>query len=297
MTAASSALVFGVPETEEDGGTGVALGTCAMVPVAIDPTKAAVSEQMNRKLNGDRREGMLHFFYRARSVKSNQRSEMIFIPLTRAIAVLICFCTLLVAQVPPLSIVDEPLPAVSVGIEFHYFFHAAGGYPAYVWTVASGDLPEGVTLSPEGLLWGRPTKPGSYTVTVKVVDSIRPAHTASKEFRITIASSLLLEWHPLPKVLDNRIDGSLQVSNGSTESFDLTVIVVAVNENGRATAIGYHHFRLKPGVKDVQIPFGSTLPHGGYVVHADAIAEIPSRNAILRQRLQTPEPLQIVPGP
>jgi len=240
---------------------------------------------------------MLQFFYPARSVKSNQRIEMIFIPLTRAVAVLICFCTLLVAQVPPLSTVDEPFPGISVGIEFHYFFHATGGYPPYVWTVASGDLPEGVTVSPEGLLSGRAARPGTYAVTIKVVDSIRPAHTATKEIKIAIASSLLLEWRQPPVVHDNRIDGSLQVSNGSTESFDLTVIVVAVAENGRATAIGYQHFPLNPGAKDVQIPFGNTLPHGPYVIHADAIAEIPNRNTILRQRLQTPQPLQIVQGP
>jgi hypothetical protein len=33
------------------------------------------------------------------------------------------------------------------------------------------------------------------------------------------------------------------------------------------------------------------------VIHADAIAEIPARGAILRQRLQTPQPLQIAQGP
>jgi hypothetical protein len=75
------------------------------------------------------------------------------------------------------------------------------------------------------------------------------------------------------------------------------VIIVAVADNGRATAIGYEHFPLKAGATNVKIPFGNTLPHGGYVVHADAIAEIPTRKAILRQRLQTPQPLQVIQGP
>jgi hypothetical protein len=87
------------------------------------------------------------------------------------------------------------------------------------------------------------------------------------------------------------------VSNGSKESFDLTVVIVAVPDNGRATAIGYEHFVLKAGESNVKIPFGNTLPHGAYVIHADAIAEIASRNTILRQRLQTPEALKVVPGP
>jgi hypothetical protein len=46
----------------------------------------------------------------------------------------------------------------------------------------------------------------------------------------------------------------------------------------------------------VPAPFGGTLPRN-YVINADAIAEIPARKSILRQRLQTAQPLQIVAGP
>jgi hypothetical protein len=213
------------------------------------------------------------------------------------IAILICSCGPLVAQAPPLVIADEALPAIDAGVEFHMLLHASGGVPPYVWSVASGDLPEGVTLTPEGLLSGRAAKPGTSTFTLKVEDSGRPAHTITKDFRAVVAASMLLEWLQPPKVHDNRIDGAVQVSNGSADTFDLTVIIVAVADNGRATAIGYEHFPLKPGATGVKIPFGNTLPHGGYVIHADAIAEIPSRKAILRQRLQTPQPLQVLQGP
>jgi hypothetical protein len=140
-------------------------------------------------------------------------------------------------------------------------------------------------------------KPGTSTFTLKVEDSGRPAHTITKDFRAVVTASMLLEWLQTPKVHDNRIDGAVQVSNGSADTFDLTVIIVAVADNGRATAIGYEHFPLKAGATNVQIPFGNTLPHGGYVIHADAIAEIPARKAILRQRLQTPQPLQVMQGP
>ena len=107
----------------------------------------------------------------------------------------------------------------------------------------------------------------------------------------------MLEWRQPPKVNDNRIDGSVQVSNGTHDTFDLTVIIVAVADNGRATAIGYEHFPLKPGASNVEITFGNTLPNGPYVIHADAIAEISKRNVILRQRLQTPQALQVLQGP
>ncbi len=222
---------------------------------------------------------------------------MNFTPIIRLGAILICFCGLVAAQTPPLAVVDEALPPLDAGVEFHMLLHATGGVPPYVWGVASGDLPEGITLTPEGLLAGRPTKPGTFAFTLKVEDSGHPAHTINKEFQAVVATSLLIEWLQPPKVRDNRIDGVVQVSNGSKDAFDLTVIIVAVNNNGRATAIGYEHFPLKAGATSVQIPFGNTLPHGGYVIHADAIAEIPARKAILRQRLQTPQPLQIVQGP
>jgi len=222
---------------------------------------------------------------------------MNFTKIMRLIAILILFCGVLAAQAPPLTIADEALPAFDAGVEFHMILHASGGVPPYVWSVASGDLPEGVTLTPEGLLAGRAAKPGTSTFTLKVEDSGHPAHTITKDFRAVVAASMLLEWLQPPKVHDNRIDGAVQVSNGSADTFDLTVIIVAVAENGRATAIGYEHFPLKAGATNVQIPFGNTLPHGGYVIHADAIAEIPTRRAILRQRLQTPQPLHVVQGP
>jgi len=222
---------------------------------------------------------------------------MNFTKIIRLIAIPICFCGLLAAQAPPLAVVDEPLPPIDAGVDFHILLHATGGVPPYVWSVANGDLPDGVTLTPEGLLAGRPTKPGAFTFTLKVEDSGRPAHTINKDLRVAVATSLLIEWLQPPKVRDNRIDGAVQVSNGSDDNFDLTVIIVAVNDNGRATAIGYEHLPLKAGAISVKIPFGNTLPHGAYVIHADAIAEIPARKAILRQRLQTPQPLQVVQGP
>jgi hypothetical protein len=207
------------------------------------------------------------------------------------------FCSLLAAQPLPLSVVDEPIPPIEVGVEFHLFLQATGGAPPYIWSVASGDLPEGISLSPPGLLSGSSAKAGEFSVTLQVQDSNRPPHLINKIIKGAVVSSLLLEWQQAPKVSDNRIDGSLQVSNSSTESFDLTVIIVAVAQDGRATAIGYQHFPLKPGSKNIQIPFGNTMPYGAYIVHADAIAEIPKRNSILRRRLETPTALAVQQGP
>ena len=236
-----------------------------------------------------------------RAQRKIKRMKVNCCPAAWMMALLLCFCGLVAAQgpspVPPLVITDEPLPEFDSGVDFHFVLHATGGLPAYVWSVENGNLPDGISLSPEGYLSGRPSTPGSFQFVIKVEDSGHPAHTRSKEFQVEVTAPLLLEWLDPPKVQDDRIDGSVQVSNGSKENFDLTVVIVAVADNGRATAIGYQHFDLKAGALNVKISFGSSMPHGGYTIHADAIAEIPKRNAILRQRLQTPQPLQVIPGP
>src|ERR1700687_176435 len=139
--------------------------------------------------------------------------------ITRLVALLILFCGVLAAQAPPLAIADEALPALDAGVEFHMLLHATGGVPPYVWSVASGDLPEGVTLTPEGLLAGRPTMPGASIFTLKVEDSGHPAHTISKDFKVVVAASLLIEWLQSPKVRDNRVDGAVPLSHGSKDNF------------------------------------------------------------------------------
>jgi len=197
-----------------------------------------------------------------------------------------------------MTVVDEPLPQLKSGMEFHAVLHATGIAPPFVWSVIEGDLPDGVTLSPEGCLCGRPTKPGTYDFTVKVDDSGHPPHSVTKSFHTTVSTGLLLEWLELPKIHDNRIDGSVQLSNGSPDTYDLTVVIVAVaSADQRATAIGYERFALKPGSTNIPVRFGQSLPAGGYVVHADAIAEIGERNVILRQRLQSGNTLQVAVGP
>jgi hypothetical protein len=210
----------------------------------------------------------------------------------------LCLAGFVAAQTPPpLAIVEDNLPALDAGVYIHIPLHATGGVPPYHWSAPATDLPEGMVFASEGFLVGRPTKPGAFALTITVEDSGHPAHSINKTFRVLVTAALLFDWLRLPLVHDNRIDGAVQVSNGSKDDFDLTVIIVAVNATGRATALGYQHFNLKPGATNIQIPFEETLSPGAYVVHADAVAEIPAKNSILRQHLQTPGPLPVTLGP
>jgi len=251
----------------------------------------------------NQRRVILQFFYAVSSVKSNQLEwnevGIVVTQTVRILAVMVLGLSgFLAAQTgPPLTIVDDNLPALAAGVEIRVPLHATGGVPPYHWSVPASDLPEGIFLTTEGVLTGRPSKPGAFALTIMVEDSGHPAHSISKTFRALVTAALLLDWLRPPLIHGNRVDGAVQVSNGSKDDFDLTVIVIAVNAVGRATALGYQHFDLKAGATSIQIPFGETLPPGAYVVHADAVAEIPAKNSILRQRLQTPGPLPVTFGP
>jgi hypothetical protein len=95
----------------------------------------------------------------------------------------------------------------------------------------------------------------------------------------------------------NRIEGSVEVSNTTVDDLDLTFDVKAVAEDGRATEIGYQHFPLKRGTIAMALPFGESLPHGGYMIYVNVNGEVAKRNMVYKQTMQTAAPLQVVVGP
>jgi hypothetical protein len=189
------------------------------------------------------------------------------------------------------------LPKASPRHEYKFQFQAHGGIPPMKYALAEGKVPAGMKLGEDGLLSGVPTTVGEYRFTVAVTDSSNPPQKTTRAFLLRIVQPMLMQWKHYAHVTGNRIDGSIIVSNSTEEDFDFTFIVLAVAENGRAVAIGYQRFPLKSGVDSFEVPFGDTLPKGNYVVHVDAVAEVPAKDQIYRTRLQTKEKLQITVGP
>lgn len=188
----------------------------------------------------------------------------------------------------------KSLPTAKLGKRYELTFKLQGGRGPFGFRISKGKLPPGLHLQPAlGMLMGVPTQSGVYKFTVSVQDET--AHTAmEREFELEVAGPLLVEWIDRPVLSGNTISGSIKVTNFGTrqEPYDLTAIIVAVNEIGKAFALGYQHFPLEEDT-DQTIPFSSTLPNGSYIVHVDAIAEVAATNTIYRSRLQTPSPLVV----
>jgi hypothetical protein len=192
---------------------------------------------------------------------------------------------------------DSALPNGYPHRHYELRFRVRGGVSALHWKVEKGALPPGMQLDDSGLLRGEPIRAGEFQFTVSVTESGRTEPAVQKGFVLKVLAALALSWKDPAHVAGNRIEGSVEVTNTTPDDMDLTFIVLAVAQNGRATAIGYQHFMLRGGTIAKELPFGDTLPHGGYVVHVDAVGEVEPKKLIYRERIQIPGALQVTVGP
>lgn len=194
-----------------------------------------------------------------------------------------------------LEITTKVLPEATVGRAYKAEMEVAGGKPPLVWRVRDGRLPPGLQLNEtRGVITGTPEAAGRFEFTVVVRDASPTPHSSAHRFALQVTAALTLIWKTPPRAVPGGIEGSVEISNYSADEFDLTVIIVAVNENRRATALGYQRMILRASVVNRVITFKETLPQGKYVVHADAVAEIAAKNRIYRARLQTPGTIGVV---
>jgi hypothetical protein len=118
------------------------------------------------------------------------------------------------SAVAPLEIVNTSMPSVALLGNLSVQLSATGGTAPYVWAIANGALPTGVSLNTTtGALSGAATASGDFTFVAQVSDS--QAQAAQKVFTVTV--------NPLP--LEIAISALANVVQGS--SF-----------NGQATATG-----------------------------------------------------------
>jgi hypothetical protein len=74
----------------------------------------------------------------------------------------------------------------NVGATYSFKFDLWGGVGPFTWTVDSGALPTGLTLSPAtGTLTGKPGIAGTYTFSVRTTDSVLATQAAKPRTFVT----------------------------------------------------------------------------------------------------------------
>ena len=90
----------------------------------------------------------------------------------------------------PVAVTTATLPAGTTGRAYSASLAAVGGWPGYTWSVRSGTvLPEGLSLSPSGVISGTPAVAVTGSFTVQVTDSVGTSNTAS--LSITIGGGII----------------------------------------------------------------------------------------------------------
>ncbi len=125
--------------------------------------------------------------------------------------------TIIIKPVAPLTITTAQLPRGSVGTTYSQQLGATGGQTPYSWFLHAGSLPEGLQLSPSGVISGIPERAGSGTFTLRLADASGAAVTASLSLAINPPALVLnVETASLPDgVVGQDYVQNLQAAGGT----------------------------------------------------------------------------------
>ncbi|MGS1128465.1 putative Ig domain-containing protein [Rhodanobacter sp. UC4437_H4] len=178
-------------------------------------------------------------------------------------------------------VIAEPLslsgaaPMWTVGTPYSYAYTAAHGVPPYTWSIASGSLPAGLTLSATGEISGTPTAGNAPAWTVRVTDSagtsidLRDNATlqllgdfADAAAGTAYSSDLLInggdEPYSNPRVTVGALPAGLALSivgdklrlSGTATTADTTSFTVAVDSGDGQTAVSAQIIKTNDGAGD-----------------------------------------------
>jgi large repetitive protein len=133
--------------------------------------------------------------------------------------------TLIITAASPLTITTNPsLTPASPGVAYNQQMTATGGVPPYVWSVASGALPDGIGLNATtGLLSGTPTSAGTFSFQLSVGD--QHGTKATGTFSIVVAAPLTISTAPtLPAGVSGLPYSTTLAATGGTVPYTWSVL-------------------------------------------------------------------------
>jgi hypothetical protein len=159
----------------------------------------------------------------------------------------------------PIAITTASLAAGKVGTAYAASLGATGGTTPYKWSITSGSLNAGLSLSSAGAISGTPTAAGTSSFTVQVTDSSSPALTATQTFSLVVASNTSTLSITTTSLADGQVGGSYSATaaaTGGTKPYTwsvasgslpagLTLGASTGTISGSATASGTSSFTLK----------------------------------------------------
>ncbi len=104
---------------------------------------------------------------------------------------------------------------------YGYTLTESGGTAPFTWSVSSGSLPAGISLSPDGNLSGTPTATGTSSFTVKVTDA--NGQSATQATSITVAAGVSTTFAAPPTAVVNTAYSYTLTAAGGTTPYTWSV--------------------------------------------------------------------------
>jgi hypothetical protein len=162
-----------------------------------------------------------------------------------------------------LSITTATLAAGTDGTAYLQTLQASGGTPSYSWSITSGSLPGGLTLTAAtGAISGTPSASGTFNFTVTINDSSKTVQTKSANLSIVVAAAQVATgpgttWYVRP-------DGGTRYSTNITSGQCNGKADAAYPGTGVNQPCAFNDVRML--YQDGSYTTGTTFPSWGWVI-------------------------------
>lgn len=156
---------------------------------------------------------------------------------------------------PTIAVAPATLPAAAVPTAYNQTVAASGGTGPYVFSVGSGAVPSGLTLSSSGILSGTPTAAATFNFTVNATDSNNFA--GSRSYTVSVAApTIAISPATLPGAVSNTAYSQTVTASNGTAPYSYAVLSgslppgLTLNANlgvlsGTPTATGTYSFTIR----------------------------------------------------
>lgn len=142
----------------------------------------------------------------------------------------------LTRDVATLTLAPTTLPNPTVGTAYNQTITASGGTAPYTFSITSGALPAGLSLSADGILAGTPTTAGNFTFMITATDSATSSNMGSMSYSVVV-SALMFSPTTLPNPTVGMAYSQTITASGGTAPYTFSVTSGAL-PNGLSLSAG-----------------------------------------------------------
>ncbi|MBI3765430.1 MAG: putative Ig domain-containing protein [Ignavibacteriales bacterium] len=124
---------------------------------------------------------------------------------------------------PSITISPNSLPNGIVSIPYNQTISASGGITPYTFTVTSGSLPNGLTLSSSGILSGAPALNGVYSFSITATDNYTCTETQAYTVNVNNCPTIALAPNTLPNGLQGTPYSQTITASGGASPYSFAV--------------------------------------------------------------------------